>query len=176
MTKLAILDRDGTIIHEPPGRSAQRPSEIEILPGAIVGITLLQQAGFVICVATNQPGPAKGECSEADVHDTNAALVMRLERYGVRVGGVWTCLHHPSVSACECRKPKPGLLLAALAEHGANPARSWMIGNGITDRDAGLAAGMRATLVTSIPDVIECGGPDLAAIANNIIRLGDLAP
>lgn len=162
MTGVAILDRDGTIIDvlrdEETGAVtvAFHPDHLRFLPGAVEGMRALQNGGYVLAIATNQPGPAKGQFSAEAVRRTNDALVARLAGEGVRIAGFEACLHHPEggeggdpalVVACECRKPKPGMLTSLLARLGGDRAASWMIGDAAADVEAGRAAGVRTGLV-----------------------------
>jgi len=159
---LAILDRDGTLIDvvrdEETGAItvAFHPDQIRFLPGAVEGLRALQNAGYTLAVATNQPAPAKGQFSAAAVHRTNAALVAKLAVEGVRIAAVEVCMHHPLggpggdpalVQRCECRKPMPGMLTAVASRLGADLRRSWMIGDGAGDLEAGRAAGVHTALV-----------------------------
>ena len=136
--RVAIFDRDGTIIDvvrdEETGAivTAFHPIQIRLLSGAVEGMLALQGAGFVIAIATNQPGPAKGQCSAAAVIKTNEALVARLAERGVKVAAVEACMHHPDggdggdpalVKACACRKPKAGLLESHPADDRRGPGR-----------------------------------------------------
>lgn len=175
--KLAIFDRDGTIVDvvrdEETGviATAFHPGQLRLLDGAIDGMRALQGAGFLLAIATNQPGPAKGQCSAAAVTRTNEALCDLLSREGLRVHSLKVCMHHPLggsggdaslVGPCACRKPKAGLLVAALAEAGAAPADSWMIGDTRSDLEAARAARMNAALVFSSDRCELCplrGGP-----------------
>ncbi len=160
--RVAILDRDGTIVDvvrdEETGTIgvAFHPDQLRFLPGAIDGLRALQGAGFVLAMATNQPAPAKGQFSAAAVQRTNDALVARLAAEGVRMAAVEVCMHHPEggpggdaslVQACDCRKPKPGMLRTLLARLGADPAASWMVGDSEGDVRAGRAAGVKTALV-----------------------------
>jgi D-glycero-D-manno-heptose 1,7-bisphosphate phosphatase len=162
VNKLAIFDRDGTIIDvvrdEETGAIsvAFHPSHLRLLPDAVAGMRAMQDAGFTIAIASNQPGPAKGQMSAAAVERTNQALVERLAADGVRVAALEVCMHHPSggaggdmslVQACDCRKPKPGLLLRIMSRLDGDPASSWMVGDGAGDVEAGHAAGLRSALV-----------------------------
>ncbi len=162
MTRVAILDRDGTIIDvvrdEETGAIAVafHPDHVRFLPGAIEGMRALQAAGFVLAMATNQPGPAKGQISAHAVTRTNDAVVSRLAQAGVRLGAVEVCMHHPEggpggdpslVRRCECRKPKPGMLREIVQRLQADVLASWMIGDSSGDLHAGRAAGLRTGLV-----------------------------
>jgi D-glycero-D-manno-heptose 1,7-bisphosphate phosphatase len=197
---LAILDRDGTIIDvvrdEETGAIsvAFHPAQLRILPGAIEGMHALQDAGFTLAIATNQPAPAKGQFSADAVRRTNDALVKLLAESGVNIAALEACTHHPEGAPggdpalalrCDCRKPKPGMLNTLLASLGADPAKSWMIGDGAGDLEAGRAAGVRTALVFATnrcelcplrtgpaglaPDV---HGPTLVEIARGIVRHG----
>jgi D-glycero-D-manno-heptose 1,7-bisphosphate phosphatase len=182
---LAILDRDGTIIAARDGgggsTSAIDPSELQILPGAIEGMRALQDAGFVLAIATNQPGPAKGQATRAQVERTNAELIARLARAGVTIAAIEVCLHHPTggpggdaslVRACDCRKPAPGMLHALLARLAGDPARSWMIGDRDVDHAAGRAAGLRTALVAPVEGITpDVAGATLDEVAGQILRL-----
>jgi D-glycero-D-manno-heptose 1,7-bisphosphate phosphatase len=162
VTPVAILDRDGTIIDvvrdEETGAIAVafHPDHVRFLPGALEGMRALQSAGFALALATNQPGPAKGQISAQAVTRTNEALVARLAEAGIRVEAVEVCMHHPDggpggdatlVRRCDCRKPRPGMLHAIVERLGADRARSWMIGDSSGDVQAGRAAGLRTGLV-----------------------------
>jgi D-glycero-D-manno-heptose 1,7-bisphosphate phosphatase len=162
MSRGVILDRDGTLIDvfrdEETGAisTAFHPSQLVILPGVLEGLRLLAQAGFVFAIATNQPGPAKGQFSAAAVKRTNDALVARLEAEGIRIAHVEACMHHPAggpggdaslVGPCECRKPMPGMLHAIARGLSLASAETWMVGDSAADVEAGAAAGMKTGLV-----------------------------
>jgi D-glycero-D-manno-heptose 1,7-bisphosphate phosphatase len=120
------------------------------------GLQLLKAAGFGFAIATNQPGPAKGQFSVEAVHRTHHALVAALADAGITVSSVEVCWHHPQGSPhgvpelavdCACRKPKPGLLLRAI-EHGDFAAeQTWMIGDSAADVEAAQRAKLRSALV-----------------------------
>jgi D-glycero-D-manno-heptose 1,7-bisphosphate phosphatase len=177
VTGVAILDRDGTIIDvlrdEETGvvTVAFHPDQIRLLPGAVAGMLALEEAGYVLAIATNQPAPAKGQFSADAVRRTNDALVARLSEDGVHIVAVEACMHHPEggeggdpslVRACDCRKPKAGMLDALVARLDADRARSWMIGDSVSDLQAGRAAGLKTGLVFATNRCELCplrGGP-----------------
>lgn len=157
-----ILDRDGTLIDvvrdEETGvvTVAFHPDQLRFLPGVVDGLAALGRAGFCLAIATNQPGPAKGQISRTAVERTNAALVERLAREGISIEAVEVCYHHPSGGAggapelvcdCDCRKPKPGLLLALIERLGLDPAQSFMVGDSPGDVAAAHAARLQSALV-----------------------------
>jgi D-glycero-D-manno-heptose 1,7-bisphosphate phosphatase len=157
-----LLDRDGTLVdfHRDAELgavvSAFHPDQLRLLPGVVEGLRALGDAGYLLAVATNQPGAAKGQVPRAAIERTNRALVERLADLGVVIARVATCLHHPDggpggdpelVRACACRKPAPGLLLDLCRDLGLDPAASWMIGDGAVDMEAARAAGLRGGLL-----------------------------
>ncbi len=166
--RVAILDRDGTLIDvyrdEETGTvsTAFHPSQLKLLDGVISGLKSLQSAGFILAMATNQPGPAKGQLTAAAVTRTNDALVAMLAAEGITIARVEVCMHHPSVGPCDCRKPAPGMLDAIVKAFDADRSKSWMIGDARADLDAGRAAKMRTALVFRTDRCELCplrGGP-----------------
>lgn len=158
----AILDRDGTLVdfHRDAELgavvSAFHPDQLRLLPGVIEGLALLRDAGFVLAIATNQPGAAKGQIPWSAIERTNQALVAQLADRGITVARVAVCPHHPEggpggdpalARACDCRKPAPGLLVGLARDLGLDAASSWMIGDSAADVEAARRAGMRAGLL-----------------------------
>jgi D-glycero-D-manno-heptose 1,7-bisphosphate phosphatase len=159
-----ILDRDGTLIDvvrdEETGTVsvAFHPEQLRLLPGVEEGLLALSRAGFVLALASNQPGPAKGQISRAAVERTNLALIAHLAELGISIAALEVCMHHPEggpggdpslIRECECRKPKPGLLLSLITGLGLDPNQSWMIGDSRADLEAAQGASLRAALVFS---------------------------
>ena len=159
MRRAAYLDRDGVInamVENAAGiDSPQRPEEFQLLPGAARAIRRLNQLGLAVIVVSNQPGIAKGKSSPALLAATTDLLHAGLAAEGAIVDAVYYCLHHPDAvvpeyrTTCECRKPRPGLLLAAAAEHDLDLGRSWMVGDQGRDIDAGHSAGVETIMVGS---------------------------
>jgi D-glycero-D-manno-heptose 1,7-bisphosphate phosphatase len=160
--RLALLDRDGTLIDVVRDAetgtitTAFHPNQIRFLDGVLDGLRALVDAGYVLAIVTNQPGPAKGHFGRDAVERTNAALVAKLAAQGIPIARVASCMHHPDggeggdpslVGPCVCRKPKPGLLLETMQALGARPERTWMIGDSRADVDAGHAAKVRVALL-----------------------------
>jgi D-glycero-D-manno-heptose 1,7-bisphosphate phosphatase len=194
--RLALLDRDGTLIDvvrdEETGTvtTAFHPSQLRILEGVVEGLSLLVEAGYLLAIVTNQPGPAKGHFSREAVERTNAALVTELASRSIPIARVAACMHHPEggergdrelVRPCHCRKPKPGLLLETMQALAVAPGRTWMIGDSMADVEAGRAAGVRTGLLFADnrcelcplrtgPSVIpECHAPRLPQLVRAIL-------
>lgn len=176
MGKAAFLDRDG-VINRDTAYIADW-SEFEFLPGAIEGMRLLQEAGYELIVVTNQSGIARGIFSESDYQTLTAKLKSTLEEHGVSLTDIYFCPHHPTegqgpfLMTCECRKPAPGMLKQAIAEHGLDPNVSLMIGDKTSDIEAGRRAGV-ATLyrVRSDYDDVEDRG---AVSVNSLLEAAQL--
>jgi D-glycero-D-manno-heptose 1,7-bisphosphate phosphatase len=146
-----FLDRDGTLIEEVNYLSA--PEQVRLIPGAAEAVRRVNDAGALVVVVTNQAGVARGYFPESRVTEVHARLSGLLAECGARIDAYYHCPHHPTEGvgayrvACDCRKPRPGLLLTAARELGIDLARSWMIGDKPCDARAGEAAGCRTLLV-----------------------------
>ena len=152
MSRPAIfMDRDGTICEEVG--YVNHLSRSRLLPGSVEAIRLANDAGFLVVVATNQSGVARGLFDEALVQAVNRQMVARVREGGARIDAVYVCPHHPREGAppfrrdCDCRKPRPGMLLQAAREHDIDLSASWMIGDSLVDLEAAGAAGARAVHV-----------------------------
>ncbi len=147
MTAAVFLDRDGTLNVE-RDHFIGNPDDLELLPGVGDALRLLRDAGFALLVVTNQSGIARGLLDERDYHSTTGRLEELLGSEGVRLEGVYHCPHHPDITGpCGCRKPEPGLLRRAAADHRLDLARSFLIGDATRDIAAGIAAGCESILV-----------------------------
>lgn len=178
-----FLDRDGTLnVNPPQGDYTRRPEDLELLPGVPEALASLQAAGYLLVVFTNQSGVAYGLLSADDVEAVNARLAGLLAARGVEIAGSYFCPHGRD-SACECRKPRPGMLLRAADEFGIDLARSWGVGDAARDLEAAREAGCRGVVLVwggsypgrreeaeSVPP--DASVADLAAAAEFIIRQG----
>jgi len=146
-----FIDRDGTLTEEVG--YVNHPARLKLLPRAAEAIRRLNAAGVAAVVVTNQAGVARGYFSEDVLHAVNDALRAQLARAHARLDGLYACLHHPSEGSapyraqCECRKPKPGLLLRAADELGLDLGRSTMVGDKASDLVPGRTVGAAAVLV-----------------------------
>ena len=141
-----------------------------LIPKSGDAIRLLNEDGFMVVVVSNQAGIAYGYYQEADTVSFNKALGGKLTKAGARIDAMYYCPHHPEANIegyrldCDCRKPKPGLLLKAEKELNINMKRSFMVGDKLSDIEAGKRAGCKTILVktgygseTIQNSRIECG-------------------
>jgi len=157
--KAIFLDRDGVInplVYDAEHGlidSPLNPSQFELIPEAIEGLRLINDAAIPAFLISNQPGIAKGKMSNSLFRDIDAKMTEGLRRAGCRLDGIYYCLHHPQAVLdnyridCDCRKPNPGLLLKAAAEHRIDLKKSFMIGDGLNDIEAGKRLGCRTILI-----------------------------
>jgi len=151
--RAVFVDRDGTLIHEVGYLS--RLQDVKWFPGTMDAIRLLNRAGYLVCVVTNQGGIGLGLCDEAFVHSVHAAMDAELSASGAKVDGWYFCPHHPHAvveslkTPCGCRKPGRAMIDAAVREHGIDLSRSWVIGDRDVDVRLAHAVGARGVLVTT---------------------------
>lgn len=149
--RAVFLDRDGTLIVDRP--YSADPNTIELLPGVAEGLSVLQEAGYLLIVVTNQSGIARGFFDESALGRMHERLDSILADSGVNVAAYYYCPHHVEGTnralavPCDCRKPAPGMLFRAASDWAIDLGRSWLIGNTPTDLEAARAAGCRALLV-----------------------------
>jgi D-glycero-D-manno-heptose 1,7-bisphosphate phosphatase len=147
----AFIDRDGTLTEEVG--YVNHPKRLRLLPRSAEAIRQLNAAGLAAVVTTNQTGVARGYFSEDVLNAVNDELVSQLKREGAHLDGIYVCPHHPTEGAppfrtrCECRKPRPGLLLRAASELGLDLAASTVVGDKPSDVLAARRAGARGVLV-----------------------------
>ncbi len=152
-TNAAIfLDRDGVLIEDV--HLLVNPRDIRVLEGVPQALRDLKDAGLKLIVVSNQTVVARGLIAEQEVYAINAKMEHFLEQTGgPHLDGFYFCPHHPNATlpayriACECRKPRPGLLLRAAREHKLGLGGSFAVGDRITDIIAGTRAGCRTVLV-----------------------------
>lgn len=155
MQKAIFLDRDGTI-NKYVGflRSAE---EFELLPEICDGIKAINASGYLAIVVTNQPVIARGEVTVAQLQQIHNKMETLLGEHGAYLDAIYYCPHHPHKGyvgeipelkiECDCRKPKPGMLLQAAEDFHIDLGQSWMIGDGENDILAGKAAGCKTVLL-----------------------------
>ncbi len=158
MKRAVFLDRDGTINIEK--EYLYQVNDFEFIPGAPEAIRLLNQAGIMVVVVTNQSGVARGYYTEDDVENLHRHIDRELERSEAHVDAWLYCPHHQSgrgsyALPCSCRKPLPGMLQAAASRYDIDLENSVMIGDKLADMEAGQAAGCRTVLVRTGYGTVE---------------------
>ena len=148
-----FIDRDGTISEEVG--YVNHPSRYRVFPYAAEAVRLLNERGWLAILITNQAGVARGYFAEEMIAAVHDILIAELAREGARLDAIYYCPHHPSVGespyrqACDCRKPSPGLIHRAAAEHSIDLASSWMIGDRYSDIELAANAGVHSAFVLS---------------------------
>lgn len=150
--KAIFLDRDGTI-NRYVG-FLRKEEEFELLPDAAEAIKLINTSGYLAIVVTNQPVIARGEVTYKGLEEIHNKMETLLGKEGAYLDGLYFCPHHPHKGYegeipelkydCDCRKPKPGMLLKAAEDLNIDLSESWMIGDSDSDVQAGEAAGCKA--------------------------------
>jgi D-glycero-D-manno-heptose 1,7-bisphosphate phosphatase len=177
VTRAVFLDRDGTLIEESGYLS--RLDRLEFFPFSIDAVRLLNRVGFAVIVVSNQSGIARGIVSEAFVIETHRHIMERLAAGGARLDGYYYCPHHPDATLepyrqeCDCRKPRPGLLLRAARERTLDVSRSFVVGDRWHDLEAGQAAGAAGVLVRTGYGRLNESAPSTtvspAAVVDNLV-------
>ena len=178
-----ILDRDG-VINDHALDYVTSWKQFRFMPGALAALRRLHEAGWLVVVVTNQSAVGRGMMTEDELEGIHARMLDLVEEAGGHIDRVFTCPHRPE-DGCDCRKPKPGLLLEAAREYDLALASCYLVGDSWRDIAAGQAAGCTTILVEGVdatraqeqleklerpPDFLV---RDLAAAADVILRLED---
>lgn len=171
--KAIFLDRDGTI-NKYVG-FLRNIDDFELIEGVAEAIKLINQSGYLAIVVTNQPVIARGEVTWEELNEIHEKMATLLGKEGAYVDGIYICPHHPDKGFegerpeykidCDCRKPKPGLLLQAAKDFNIDLSESYMIGDSHRDVEAGENAGVKKSIL--IKENIENA---LLSIINEIIK------
>ena len=154
--RAVFMDRDGTI-NKYVG-FLRNIEDFELIDGVADAIKRINRSGYLCIIVTNQPVIARGEVTWDELTEIHNKMETLLGYEGAYVDGIYFCPHHPHKGYegeipelkidCECRKPKPGLLLRAAEDFNIDLANSWMVGDGEADIKAGIAAGCKTALLT----------------------------
>ncbi|WP_163938002.1 D-glycero-beta-D-manno-heptose 1,7-bisphosphate 7-phosphatase [Paraferrimonas sp. SM1919] len=181
MKKAVFLDRDG-VINVDHGYVGKQ-DDFDFIDGVFEACLKLKQMGYLLVLVTNQSGIGRGYYSEDDFHTLTEWMDWNFVDKGVEFDGIYYCPHHPQQALgdyqqdCECRKPKPGMLLSAQRHLKIDMANSIMIGDSISDMQAAISAEVgQRYLVTSDEDklqqaaaLISGHGSNLLEVVNNCI-------
>jgi D-glycero-D-manno-heptose 1,7-bisphosphate phosphatase len=168
--RAVFLDRDGVINHA--RGHIKSPNDFVLIDGAAQAIRTINQSGYLAIVVTNQPVIARGECTEAELAVIHKKMETELGKEGAYIDALFYCPHHPDKGfpgerpelkiACDCRKPKPGMLLKAAQKYNIDLSHSWMVGDDDRDIQAGINAGCKTALISA-----EHGYSDLMSFLTN---------
>lgn len=153
--KAIFLDRDGVINHY--NGYITKIEDFELLPGASEAVSLINNSGFLAICVTNQPIIARGEITVNELNEIHNKMETLLGNSGAYLDAIYYCPHHPDSGFegeikslkidCDCRKPKPGMLIKAAEDYNIDLKASWMIGDGERDIEAGKVAGCHTILI-----------------------------
>lgn len=168
--KAIFLDRDGTInAGIPKYERVDSIDKVEILPNSVKGLAKLAELDYAIFFVTNQAGLAEGLISQDDFDAINNEVIKQTASSGIVVTKTYVCPHGEG-STCNCRKPKPGLLLQAAEEYGIDLSESWMIGDRLTDIHTGINAGTKTVLVQT-GSIMEA--PEATFVAADLLEAAE---
>jgi D-glycero-D-manno-heptose 1,7-bisphosphate phosphatase len=178
MKPAVFLDRDGTMVHDPGYLG--RLDALQWFPYTIDAVRLLNRAGFLVIVATNQGGVGLGLYPESFVTEVHEFMAAAIAAAGAQVDGWFYCPHHPRATidalrvACDCRKPLAGMVRQAQARHAIDLSRSFVVGDKMTDVGLAASVGARGILVRTghgEGEIAREGGtvPGAAFVANDLM-------
>lgn len=180
MHKAVFLDRDGVINRKAPdGQYITAWEQMEFLPGVTEGLRELKQNGFLLIVVTNQSAISRNELAVDVLESIHRKMVEWLAQKGVTIDAVYYCPHDRN-GECDCRKPRPKMLLKAAQENKIDLGHSWMVGDTASDIEAGRAAGCRTVWLRTAnfngesPPQAEFSANSLQEAARQILRAGCL--
>jgi D-glycero-D-manno-heptose 1,7-bisphosphate phosphatase len=178
MSRAVFLDRDGVINRKAPeGQYVTRWEEMQFLPQVAEAIALLKGAGFLVIVVSNQRCVARGLITPAALETLHQRMRAELTEAGATIDAIYYCPHDLQPQ-CNCRKPSPGMLLAAAQVHDIELSRSWMVGDSDVDVKAGKSAGCKTALVRSTVTDADNGADLVAAslfdAAQQILRWSEM--
>ena len=153
MTKAIFLDRDG-VINQERKDYVKKIDEFKILDKIADAINIIKSHGFLVIIITNQSAINRKLISVETLNKIHEKLQLYLEKHDTSFDGIYFCPHIPSEN-CECRKPKPGLLLHAAEDYNIDMKNSFFIGNSITDIEAADAAGCKGILLEENKSLFE---------------------
>lgn len=157
--KAIFLDRDGTINIDKG--YLYKKEEFEFLDKAIEGLKILTDLGYILIVVTNQSGIARGYYTEEQLEDLNNYMAEELKKYGVEIKKSYYCPHHAEKGLgkykveCNCRKPNPGMVLEGIKEFNVDVENSYIVGDKLSDAEAGIRAGIKGVIVQTGLEVVE---------------------
>jgi len=156
MKKAVFLDREGTInVGVPVYERVDSLDKVQLLPNSVEALKLLANLDYLVFIVTNQAGLAEGLITWDDFNEINNKVLNMIAPSGINILKSYVC-PHGEADNCECRKPKPKLLLDAAREYDIDLASSWMVGDRPSDVMTGVNAGTKSILVKTGVPTVEC--------------------
>lgn len=175
--KAIFLDRDGTI-NKYVG-FLRELDEFELIEGVAEAIKIINESEYLAIVVTNQPVIARGEVTYSQLDNIHAKMETLLGNEGSYINALYYCPHHPHKGYpgeipelkfdCDCRKPKPGLLLQAAKDYNIDLSASWMIGDSESDVIAGISAGCKTAIISE--DNSECNSSSVQVVGRSLLEI-----
>lgn len=159
---VVLLDRDGTVIVDPPDKRVDNAEKIALFPDTIEALRYFAQHDFAVIFVTNQAGIGEGRLTAAKFESLHQKVKALLAPSGVSILETFVCPHTPQDN-CECRKPKPTLLLQAISQFQLDPAHTFFVGDRQTDVAAGINAGVRTILMSTGEVAVQSPLPEYVA-------------
>jgi len=142
MNKAVFIDRDGVINSDEGHYYVYKVEDFVFNPQVAESLALLKQNGFLLVMITNQGGVAKGEYTQDDIFLVHEYMQNQLDQNNASFDAIYYCPHHDAIAECDCRKPKPGMILNAVKDLDIDINKSYLIGDSKRDIEAGKAAGI----------------------------------
>lgn len=155
--KAVFLDRDGTINIDK--NYMYKIEEFEFIENVVEALKILYDLGYKLIVVTNQAGIGRGYYTEDDLEKLNNYMTEKLQDAGIKIEKCYFCPHHAEhgigkyKTECECRKPKPGMILEGIKEFNIDAENSYMVGDKMSDAEAGINAGVKPVIVRTGKDI-----------------------
>lgn len=143
---IVLLDRDGTIIRDPLDKRVDREDKIELFPDSIEALKYLAVNNFAVIIITNQAGISEGRINLQDFDRIHSKVLEKLAPSKIKILKTFVCPHSPNDN-CECRKPKPTMILNAAEEFNISLPNTYTVGDSLSDVEAGIRAGTNTVLV-----------------------------
>ena len=160
--KMILLDRDGTLIVDPPDERIDSINKVKLMPDTLEAMKYLAENDYGVILITNQAGIAEGRLTEEEYWKLHRKILKLLKPSGVNILKTYLCPHAPA-DRCVCRKPHPTMIQWAADDFDFSPSDVYMIGDRVTDVKAGIAANTKTILIKTLKNTYDDGGADYLA-------------